>query len=80
MINNSYNWTASDVAQWLSVIQCSNAREIFLFHGVEGKDLLKLTDADLRFDLQCRRIHDRKYILRKIQYLRNLTATNVEVC
>lgn len=79
MIKNPYNWAASDVAQWLSVIQCSNAREIFLFHGIEGKDLLQLTDADLRFDLQFRRIHDRKYILRKIQDLRNLTTTTVEI-
>lgn len=79
MIKNPYNWTASDVAQWLSVIQCSNAREIFLFHGIEGKDLLQLSDADLRFDLQFRRIHDRKYILRKIQDLRNFTTTTVEI-
>jgi hypothetical protein len=79
MIKNPYNWTASDVAQWLSVIQCSNAREIFLFHGIEGKDLLQLSDADLRFDLQFRRIHDRKYILRKIQDLRNFATTTVEI-
>jgi hypothetical protein len=59
--------------------QCSNAREVFLFKGIEGNDLLQLTDPDLRFDLKFRRIHDRKYILREIQNLRNLKTTTVEV-
>jgi hypothetical protein len=75
IVKNPSSWTASNVVEWMSAIQCSNAREVFLFKGIEGNDLLQLTDPDLRFDLKFRRIHDRKYILREIQNLRNLKTT-----
>ena len=55
---------------WLSSINCSGAREIFKFHGIDGKDLLQLTDLDLRVDLKFKRVHDRKYLLRCIHELK----------
>jgi hypothetical protein len=48
-------------------------------HAIEGKDLLVLTDADLRTDLKFKRLHDRKYILRKIAELKVALVAVVEV-
>ncbi|CAG9334933.1 unnamed protein product [Blepharisma stoltei] len=79
MIRNPLQWSVSDVVQWLQVINCSGAQEVFVYHGVEGKDLLQLTDADLRFDFKFKRVHDRKYILRKIQELKNINSAIIEV-
>jgi hypothetical protein len=70
MNKNPLSWTASDVGLWLSSINCSGARDIFKFHGIDGKDLLQLSDLDLRVDLKFKRVHDRKYLLRKITELR----------
>ncbi|CAG9311920.1 unnamed protein product [Blepharisma stoltei] len=79
MIRNPLEWSVSDVVHWLQVINCSGAQEVFMYHGVEGKDLLQLTDSDLRFDFKFKRIHDRKYILRKIQELKNINSAVIEV-
>ena len=79
MNKNPLSWTASDVGLWLSSINCSGAREIFKFHGIDGKDLLQLSDLDLRVDLKFKRVHDRKYLLRKITELRLSLFAVVEV-
>lgn len=79
MNKNPLSWTASDVGLWLSSISCSGARDIFKFHGIDGKDLLQLSDLDLRVDLKFKRVHDRKYLLRKIAELRLSLFAVVEV-
>lgn len=79
MSRNPLQWSVSDVVQWLHVINCSGAQDVFLYHGVDGKDLLQLTDADLRFDFKFKRVHDRKFILRQVQELKNLNSAVIEV-
>lgn len=79
MNKNPLSWSCSDVGMWLSSINCSGAREIFKFHGIDGKDLLQLTDLDLRVDLKFKRVHDRKYLLRCIHELKLSLFAVIEV-
>lgn len=79
MRKNPLKWSVQDVSAWLGYINCRNARDIFLHHGIEGKDLLSLTDADLRFDLKFKRLHDRKYMLRMIAELKSSLIAVIEV-
>ena len=69
----------SEVLSWLSSINCSGAHEIFQYHSIEGKDLLQISDTDLRVDFKIKRVHDRKYILRCIQDLKNSHRVIIEV-
>ena len=79
MQKNPIEWTVSEVLSWLSSINCVGAHEIFQYHSIEGKDLLQITDTDLRFDFKIKRVHDRKYLLRCIQDLKNSYSAIIEV-
>lgn len=79
MQKNPIQWSVTEVLSWLTHINCSGAHDIFQYHSIEGKDLIQLTDTDLRFDFKIKRVHDRKYLLRSIQDLKNSFTTIIEV-
>lgn len=79
MQRSPVNWSSGEVSHWLFSINCGSAVEMFEFHGIEGKDLLELTEEDLRLDFKLTRVHDRKYLMRKIKELKNLHSATVEV-
>lgn len=72
-------WTTDDVYQWLrSEIGEDAINKEFLFaHEINGRDLIDLTEDNLKYDLKIIKLHDRKVIMRAIC---NLMKSLLENC
>jgi hypothetical protein len=78
--NNNYNnnsnileWSNTDVINWLTTLNNNsisiNYKQAFIDHGLNGEDLIDLTEDNLKYDLKVIKLHDRKYIMRSIRDL-----------
>lgn len=81
MKNNLQDWTCEDVVQWIKVeVGLKNYDyEIVRAHEIDGRDLIDLTEDNLKYDLKIIKLHERKVFLRKIcELIRRIVETNVE--
>lgn len=59
------NWSNEQVVKWIStMLNYPQYAESFLKHEIDGRDLIDLTEDNLKYDLQVIKLHDRKTILR----------------
>lgn len=67
-------WKNDDVIHWLKKELFLEAYQSdFVSHEIDGRDLIDLSDDNLKYDLNVIKLHDRKTIQRSIcTYLRNL--------
>jgi hypothetical protein len=65
-------WTNRDVITYIEQIGLSELSVILHQHDIRGKDLLSLTDAEIKHDLQITNLHHRKKLLRNIQKLNDI--------
>jgi hypothetical protein len=77
--SNLLDWTTDDVLIWLNNevgLDYNEYNDYFIGHEVTGRDLLDLTEDNLKNDLKVLKLHDRKLILRKICELMRLIVDN----
>jgi len=73
------DWTNTHVVSWISeFLKFPQYKESFLNHEVSGRDLIDLTEDNLKYDLQIIKLHDRKKILREICILMKEYVTSCE--
>ncbi len=63
-------WKSQDVLSFLERCRLDSLAPGFQAHHICGKDLLVLTEADLKADLGITDLHMRKKLVRKIEKLR----------
>lgn len=73
------DWNSYDIRLWLGKVNCGSLREIFEQNRLTGRDLLELTDTQLKDDLQVRQMHLRAMLLRELRVLRVSTKLVVKV-
>lgn len=66
-------WSEDDVAEWVNQIGFSEYKIRFLFSGVDGDLLLKLSDAKLRDDIGVENGIRRQRFMRELDYLKIMT-------
>ena len=72
-------WKNNDVINYLKQIKLEILCSKFEEHNINGKDLLMLTNDDLRFDIDIKNLHIRKKLLRHIDKLRRSSIDYVFV-
>lgn len=78
-MKSPYIWDTQEVAQFINTLGISGASDKILAHNIEGRDLMDLSEADIRNDLGFDRIHERKYLMRALQDLKNGSVWFVKV-
>lgn len=58
-VEEAYNWVKNEVGNIIP-------KDLFLAHEISGRDLVDLTEDNLKYDLKINKLHDRKLFLRKI--------------
>ena len=69
-LNEDINkWKCNDVITFLTRINFSKHVPLFKQHSINGKDLLSLTDLEMKADLGISIIHERKKLMRLLNKL-----------
>jgi hypothetical protein len=68
MKTNINDWTSDDVILWFrqELKEVSIDYELLKSHELIGRDIIDLTEDNLKYDLKIFKLHDRKLIMRKI--------------
>lgn len=74
-----WEWTPSEVQEFLIRVNLDLTTKSFYSHGINGKDLIELTESDIRSDFGFLRVHDRKSLLRSISDLKKSFAFFIEI-
>ena len=74
LVKSPWEWSNSEVIEFLQRINLCSAVKDFQNYGINGKDLLELTENDLRSDFRFLRVHDRKSLIRSVSDLRKSCA------
>ncbi|OMJ93045.1 hypothetical protein SteCoe_4131 [Stentor coeruleus] len=78
-LKSPWDWTPQEVNEFLKRINLGSAEKYFESHGINGSDLLEITENDLRSEFGFLRIHDRKMLLRSINDLKKSCAVTIEL-
>ena len=78
-LKSPWEWSASEVSEFLYKINLGSAVKAFEKLGINGTDLLELTESDLRHDLCFLRVHDRKSLIRSIADLKKSCAICIRI-
>lgn len=79
MKNNFLEWSTDEVMNWFRLdIKLSTINyDLIKSHEINGRDLIDLNEENLRDDLKILKLHERKYIMRKIcDLMRTLVETD----
>lgn len=79
MTKSPLQWTSEQVAGWLESVAFSHIVGVVKRHSLSGRDLLELTDAELRSEFKLNRVHERKVLLRLLERLARDVCVNVRV-
>ena len=67
-------WKNQDVLEFLELAGMSELVEIFKRHRITGKDLVQLTEKELKQDLLITELHLRKKLMRHLMKMRSLAG------
>ncbi len=69
-------WKSPEVAAYLEASGMAELIDKFSAHHITGKDLLGLTEKDVRRDLGISDLHMRKKVMRHVERLRHISGKN----
>jgi hypothetical protein len=70
MMQPVQDWSNHTVRLWLSKVNCGCLRDTFERHRLTGRDLLELTETQLKEDLEVDQLHLRVLLVRELRSLR----------
>lgn len=70
-MKSPYLWDTHEVANFLNTLGIPAASAKALAHNIQGRDLMELSEAEIRNDLGLERVHERKYLIRALQDIKN---------
>jgi hypothetical protein len=70
-MKSPYLWDTQEVAAFIYTLGIPAASSNALVHSIQGRDLMELSEAEIRNDLGLERVHERKYLIRALQDIKN---------
>ncbi len=70
-------WSVKEVLNFLDVSNMKSYKEIFYSNKIKGKDLLTLTERELKEDLKMR-MGDRKKLLNYVEFLSDIEPKSLK--